>query len=149
MPKFALLSLLVSTMPGIRAWGDDLVVVLFEFWTTTRSCRIPSRRAVLHPAAQHVVLAALRRCRLPQLQELHPDAGERHACPLRHRRLLPRPGHEQSMAAPVFGRVGISCSHGLVREEPGVDNWMASLARRQQRRVPRGRRRGRGTPRPR
>ena len=31
MPKFALLSLLVSTMPGIRACGDDLVVVLFEF----------------------------------------------------------------------------------------------------------------------
>ena len=62
----------------------------------------PTRRAVLHPAAQHVVFAALRRGRLPQLQELHPDAGERHACPLRHRRLLRRLGHEQSMAAPVF-----------------------------------------------
>ena len=31
MPKFALLFLLVSTMLGLRAWGDDLVVVLFEF----------------------------------------------------------------------------------------------------------------------
>ena len=31
LPKFALLFLLVSTMLGIRAWGDDLVVVLFEF----------------------------------------------------------------------------------------------------------------------
>ena len=31
MPKFAFLFLLVSTMLGLRAWGDDLVVVLFEF----------------------------------------------------------------------------------------------------------------------
>ena len=107
--------------------------------------RIPSHRAVLHPAAQHVVLAALRLGRLPQLQELHPGSSKRHACPLRHRRLIRRPGHEQSMAAPVFGRMGISCSHGLMREEPGVDNWMASLARRQQRRVPRCRDGGRGT----
>ena len=45
--------------------------------------RFPTRRAVLHPATRHVVLAALRRGRLPQLQELHPDAGERHSCPLR------------------------------------------------------------------
>ena len=45
-----------------------------------------------------------------------------------------------------FGRTGISRSHGPLRREQGVDNWMASLARRQQRRVPRGRRRGRGTP---
>ena len=31
MPKFALLFSLVSRMLGLRAWGDDLVVVLFEF----------------------------------------------------------------------------------------------------------------------
>ena len=58
-----------------------------------RAGRIPSHRVVLHPAAQHVVLAALRRGRLPQLQELHPDAGERHACPRRPRWLLQMPGH--------------------------------------------------------
>ena len=90
--------------------------------------RFPSRRAVLHPATKHVVLAALRRGRLPQRQELHTGASERHSCPLRHRRLIRRLGNEQGMAAPVFGRMGISCSHGLVREEPGVDNWMASLS---------------------
>ena len=44
-----------------------------------------SHRTVLPPATKHVVLAALRRGRLPQLQELHPDAGERHSCPLRPR----------------------------------------------------------------
>ena len=31
LPNFALLFLLVSTMLGLRAWGDDLNVVLFEF----------------------------------------------------------------------------------------------------------------------
>ena len=31
LPEFALLFLLVSTMLGLRAWGDDLVAVLFEF----------------------------------------------------------------------------------------------------------------------
>ena len=45
--------------------------------------RFPARRAVLHPATKHVVPAALRHGRLPQLQELHPGASERHACPLR------------------------------------------------------------------
>ena len=80
---------------------------------------IPSRRAVLHPAAQHVVLAALRRGRLPQLQELHPGAGECHSCPLRPRWHLRRPGHEQGMAAPVFGRMGISRSRGPLRREHG------------------------------
>ena len=63
---------------------------------------VPSRRAVLHPAAQHFVLAALRRGRLPLLQELHPGAGERHSCPLRHRRLVRRLGHEQGMATTVI-----------------------------------------------
>ena len=80
---------------------------------------VPSRRAVLPPATKHVIPAALRRGRLPQLQVLHPGAGERHACPLRHRRLLRRPGHEQSMAAPVFGQVGILRSHGPLRREQG------------------------------
>ena len=47
--------------------------------------RFPSHRARIPPATKHVVLAALRRGRLPQLQELHPDAGERHSCPLRPR----------------------------------------------------------------
>ena len=56
--------------------------------------RFPTRRAVLHPAAKHVLLAALRRGRLPQLQELHPGASERHSCPLRPRRHLRRLGHE-------------------------------------------------------
>ena len=31
LPEFALLFLLVSTMLGLRAWSDDLNVVLFEF----------------------------------------------------------------------------------------------------------------------
>ena len=53
------------------------------------------------PATKHVVLAALRRVRLPQFQELHPDAGER---PLRPRWHLRRLGHEQGMATTVFGR---------------------------------------------
>ena len=64
----------------------------------------PTRRTVLPPTTKHVVLAALRRGRLPQLSELHPDASERHSCPLRPRWHLRRVGHEQSMAAPVFGR---------------------------------------------
>ena len=80
--------------------------------------------------------------RLPQLQELHPDAGERHSCPLRHRRLVRRLGHEQGMAAPVFGRIGGSRTHGPLRHKPGVDDWLASLARPHRRRIPRGRRRG-------
>ena len=31
LPEFALLFLIVSTILGLRAWGDDLIVVLFEF----------------------------------------------------------------------------------------------------------------------
>ena len=77
---------------------------------------VPSRRVVLHPATKHVVHAALRRGRLPQLQELHPRASERHSCPLRHRRLVRRLGHEQCMAAPVIGRMGGSRSHGPLDE---------------------------------
>ena len=75
--------------------------------------RIPSHRDVLHPAAQHVVLAALRRGRLPQLQELHPDAGERHACPLRHRRLIRRPGFEKKHGGANLrpnGHLGRTCA---------------------------------------
>ena len=60
-----------------------------------------ARRAVLHPAAQHFVLAALRRGRLPQRQELHPDAGDHDTGPLRHRRIVRRRGHEQGMATTV------------------------------------------------
>ena len=108
---------------------------------------IPSRRAVLPPATKHVVPAALRRGRLPQLQELHSDAG--HSCPLRPWRHLRRLGHEPSMAAPVFGWMGSSRSHGPLREEPGVDDWLASLAYPHRRRFPRCSRRGRGAPRPR
>ena len=89
--------------------------------------RFPTRRTVLHPAT-HFVLAALRRGRLPQLQELHPDAGERHSCLLRPRWLLLKLGHERSMAAPVFGRMGSSRSHGSLRREQGLDNWVASIA---------------------
>ena len=59
---------------------------------------VPSRRAVLHPAVQHVVLAR-RPGRLPQLRELHPGASERNSCPLRPQRHLRRRGHEQNMAA--------------------------------------------------
>ena len=44
-------------------------------------------------------LAALRPGSLPQLQELHPDASERHSCPVRPRRLVRRRRHEQGMAA--------------------------------------------------
>ena len=72
--------------------------------------RFPTCRAVLHPATKHFVLAALRCGRLPKLQELHPGAGERHSCP------------------PVFGRMGSSRSHGLLRREQGLDNWVASIA---------------------
>ena len=55
--------------------------------------------------------------RLPQLQELHPGASERHSCPLRHRRLVRRLGNEQGMAAPVIGSMGGSRTHGPLRRE--------------------------------
>ena len=93
MPKFALLFLLVSTMLGLRAWGDDLVVVLFEFLDDdtklAQSCTDwlyvkhwytvvpdPTMRVTLwalmtsKPSSmrlQHVPLAALRPGSLPQL----------------------------------------------------------------------------------
>ena len=70
----------------------------------------------------HVQLVALRRGRLPQLQELHPDAGERHSCPLRPRRLVRRLGHEQGMAATVIGRMGGSRSHGPLRREQSLEH---------------------------
>ena len=95
--------------------------------------RFLSRRAVLHPSKKHVLLASLRRSRLPQLQELHPDEGDHDAGPLCLRRHLRRHGHEQSMAAPVFGRMGFSRSHGPLRQKPGVGDWVAPLARMQRR----------------
>ena len=101
----------------------------------TLANRFPSRRAVLDLAAQHFVLEALRRGRLPQLQELHPGAVEHDAGPLRHRRLVRRRRDEQGMATTI-GRRGISGSDGPLR--PGMDNWVASLARSQRRRAPRG-----------
>ena len=101
---------------------------------------VPSRRAVLHPATKHVVLAALRRGRLPQLSRAASrQASERHSCPLRPRRLVRRLGHEQSLATTVIGRLGGSRSHGPLQHEQGVDDWLASLVRPQRRRVPRGR----------
>ena len=78
--------------------------------------RPPSRRAVVLPTTKHVVPTALRRGRLPQLQELHPGAGERHSCPHRPRWVLRRLGHEESMAAPVFGRLGGSQSDAEFHE---------------------------------
>ena len=111
--------------------------------------RLPTRRTVLPPATKHVALAALRRGRLPQLQELHPDAGERHSCPLRPRRLVRRRRGEQGLVTTVFGRMGSSLSHGPLREEQGVDDLMASLACPQRCPLPRSRRRGRATPFPR
>ena len=90
-----------------------------------------------HPAAQHVVLAAMRRGQ--QVQELHPGASARHSCSLRPRRLVRRLGLKQGMAAPVFGRKGGSRTHGPRRHKPGVDVWVASLARPYRRRLPRGR----------
>ena len=111
--------------------------------------RFPTRLCCASSATKHFVLAALRRGRLPQLQERHPDAGERHSCPLRPRWLLRRLGHEQGMAAPVFGRMGSSRSHGPLRREQGLDNWVASIACPQRCPLQRSRRRGRGTPFPR
>ena len=100
---------------------------------------VSSRRAALPPAAQHVVLAALRRGRLPQLLKLHPGAGERHSCPLRHPRLVRWLGQEQGKATPVFGRMGCSRSHGPLRREQVLEHGMASIARTKRRRIPRGR----------
>ena len=104
---------------------------------------------MLPPATKHVVPAALRRGRLPQLQELHSDAGERHSCPRRSRWLLRRLGHEQSMAAPVIGRVGIARSRGHLGREQGLEHGMAPTARPRRRRFPRCRRRGHSAPLPR
>ena len=60
---------------------------------------LPSRRAVLHPAAQHLVL---RRGRLPHLQELHPDARKHKSCLLRHRQLVRRRRDEHGMVATII-----------------------------------------------
>ena len=79
--------------------------------------RLPSRRAVLHPAAQHVVLAAMRHGSLQQFQEQHPDGSEHDAGPLRPRWLVQRRPHEQGMAASVFGRMSSSPSHGPLRQK--------------------------------
>ena len=84
---------------------------------------VPSRRVVFHPAAQHVALAVVRRGRLPHLQELHPDAGERHSCPLRSRPLGGRRGHEQGVAAPVFGQMGSLRSHGRAPTATTISAW--------------------------
>ena len=54
-------------------------------------------------ASQHFVLAALRLGRIPQLQELRPDANERHCCQLRHRRLIRRHRDEPGMATTAIG----------------------------------------------
>ena len=135
-----------SSRPHWQAW--------ILLWDMASEASLVAMKAtfphvVLPPATKHVVLAALRRGRLPQLQELHPDTGERHPCPLRPRWHLRRLGHEQSMAAPVFGRLCSSRCHGPLRREPGLEHGMASVTRTERRRIPRGRRRGRGTPRPR
>ena len=66
-----------------------------EGTTTAMKGEVPSRRAVLHPAAQHLALAALRPGRLPKIKELHPGASERHSCPLRPRRLVRHHRDEQ------------------------------------------------------
>ena len=102
----------------------------------TMKAKFPHRRTPLQPAAQHGLLAALRRCRLRQLQELHPGASERHSCPLRPRRLVRRRRHEQGMATTVFGRMGRSRRHGRLRQKPGVDDWLASLAHPQRQGFP-------------
>ena len=70
---------------------------------------------VLHPAAQHVLLAALRRRRLPQLQELHPGANERHSSPP-PRRLVRRRDHAHGMTTTVFGQMDVACHHGPLRQ---------------------------------
>ena len=66
---------------------------------------------------------ARRTCSLPQLLE-----QASHSCPLCPRWHLRRLGHEQSMAAPVFGRMGSSRSHGPLRRKQGLNNWVASTA---------------------
>ena len=100
---------------------------------------VPSRRIVIHPSKKHVVLAALQRGRLRQLQEPHPGARKRHSCPLRPPRLVRRLGHEPGKAEPVIGRLGGSRSHGPLRREQSLEHEMASIARTERRRIPRGR----------
>ena len=96
-------------MAGIHASEATLAAMKAAF-SYVVLCFIPLRStSYLQPCD-----VAILRSHPPQLQELHPDAGERHSCPLRPRWHLGRLGHEQSMAAPVFGRMGSSCSHGLV-----------------------------------
>ena len=78
---------------------------------------VPSRRAVPCDVA---VFRSFKRC--------IPDARERHSCPLRPRWHLRRLGHEQSMAAPVYGLMSSPRSHEPLRRERGLDNWVASTA---------------------
>ena len=87
----------------ISSWKKN---ILNTAWNPKRSMALPSRRAVLHPAAQHLVL---RRGRLPQLQELHPDAREHKSCLLRHRQLVRRRRDEQGMVATVIDWMGVHC----------------------------------------
>ena len=147
--------LLVSPMLGLRAWGDDLVAVLFELDDDTKlaqSCTdwlyVQHWYTVVPEPSMRVTLWALMGAG-GNCHEHMQDAGERHSCPLRPRWLLRRLGHEQSMAAPVFGRMGSSRSHGPLRREQGLDNWVASIACPQRCPLQRSRRRGRGTPFPR
>ena len=83
-----------------------------------------------------------------QLQELHPDAGDHDAGPLRPQRHLRRRVREQGMARTVFGRLGVA-RHDLLQQKPVVEDWMSSIARSQRRRFPQCRDGGRSTPCPR
>ena len=79
---------------------------------------------MLPPATKHVVLAALRRGRLPQLQELHPGAGEHHACSLRPRWLLQQLGHEQHGGASLRPTVQLAQSRTSATRT-GIDGGCA------------------------
>ena len=46
LPKFDFFVLLVSTMLGLRAWSDDLVVVLFEFLERGHDLNVECRKDV-------------------------------------------------------------------------------------------------------
>ena len=93
---------------------------------------------------QYVVFAALRRGHLPQLQELHPDAGDLDAGPLCPRRLIRRHGGKQGMAATIFGRMCLALHHGPVRQKQSMAYWLASTACPQRCQLQTSRPRGRG-----
>ena len=64
-----------------QAW-----IFLWKMTTlTAMTATFLSRRALLLPAAQRVLFEARKSGSLPQLQELHPGASERHFCPLTSR----------------------------------------------------------------